>query len=86
MWIVMEPDECWSLMTVIGSYVIDRAGLSQDGKQRVRKWRTDRAEGGAAMNDLAARMNGAIGGYLDEKTARVVRKRGRYVSKKDLAR
>jgi hypothetical protein len=77
----LEPDECWSLMTVIASYAIDSAGLSQDGKQKVRRWRTDRAQGTPAMEDLAAAMNESFGGYMDERTNRV--KRGkRYVRKR----
>ena len=45
MQIVIEPDESWSLMTVITSYAIDHAGLSADGRQAVRRWRTQRAAG-----------------------------------------
>jgi hypothetical protein len=50
MQIVMESDEANSLMSVITSYVIDNAGLSQDGKARVRKWRTDCATGSTVMD------------------------------------
>ncbi len=80
MQIVLETDEAWSLMSVITSYVIDNSGLSQDGKQRVRRWRTDRALGTVEMDQLAVAMNGALGTFIDEKTARLVRQRGRYIS------
>jgi hypothetical protein len=86
MQIVMETDEANSLMSVITSYVVDHADLSQDGKQRVRKWRTDRAMGSVEMDGLAAAMNEALGTYLDEKSDRQVRRKGRYTRTKKAAR
>ena len=81
MQVILEPDESWSLMTVIASYVIDNAGLSQEGKQRVRRWRSDRAQGTPAMDDLSIAINAALGNYLDERTNRVLRGK-RYVRKR----
>ncbi len=86
MQIVMETDEANSLMSIITSYVIDNAGLSQVGKQSVRKWRTDRAIGSAEMDALTVALNGALGTYLDEKTDRQVRRKGRYTRAKETAR
>lgn len=86
MQIVMDTDEANSLMTVITSYVIDHAGLSADGKARVRKWRTDRALGSVEMEDLSIAMNEAIGTYLDEKMQRQIRRKGRYTTSKELVR
>ncbi|HEV8573494.1 MAG TPA: hypothetical protein VGR43_02185 [Dehalococcoidia bacterium] len=80
MQIILELDEAWSLMSVITSYVIDHSGLSQSGKQAVRRWRTDRASGTVEMDELAIAINEALGTYLDEKTARMVRQKGRYQS------
>jgi hypothetical protein len=80
MQIVLEVDEAWSLMTVIASYVIDHSGLSSEGKQAVRRWRTDRAVGTIEMDTLAVSVNKALGTYLDEKTDRMIRQKGRYQS------
>jgi len=85
MHVVLETDEAWSLMTLITAYVIDHSGISQDGKQQVRRWRTDRAEGTVEMDRLAVAMNQALGTFIDEKMSRLVRKKGRYVSTKELA-
>jgi hypothetical protein len=57
MQIVIETDEAWSLMSVITSYLIDKGGISQDGKQAIRKWRTDRAVGTVEMDRLASALN-----------------------------
>jgi hypothetical protein len=80
MQIILEVDEAWSLMSVITSYVIDKSGLSQDGKQAIRRWRTDRASGTVEMDQVAIAMNETLGTYLDEKTARMIRQKGRYQS------
>jgi len=85
MQIILETDEAWSLMSVITSHVIDNSGVSQDGKSAIRRWRTDRAVGTVEMDDLAVATNEALGTYLDEKTARMIRRRGRYISTKDAA-
>jgi len=86
MQIVLEMDETWSLMSVITSYVIDHSGVSQDGKSKIRRWRSDRAAGTVEMDDLALAVNQALDTYLDEKMTRTVRRRGRYVSSREVTR
>lgn len=86
MQVILKTDEAWSLMTVISSFIIDNSGVSQDGKTKIRRWRNDRAVGSVEMDDLAVGVNQALGTYLDEKTTRMVRKRGRYTSTKESAR
>lgn len=86
MQIILETDEAWSLMSVITSYIIDHSGLSQEAKQKVRAWRTVRAAGSVEMEDLAVAMNAAMGTHIGEKTARVVRRKGRYTPAKGTAR
>ena len=74
---ILEKDEAWSLVSVITSYIIDNSGLSQDGKQRVRGWRTDH-DGTPKLEDLRATVNESLGIYGDEKTTRQIRKKGRF--------
>ena len=80
MQIILDVDEAWSLMTTMVSQMIDKAGISGDGKAKLRKWRTDRAAGTAEMADLTVEMNEALGSTLDEKTTRLIRRKGYYVS------
>ena len=86
MQIVLEIDETWSLMSAITSYVIDHSGVSQDGKSKIRRWRSDRAAGTVEMGDLVVAVNQALDTYLDEKMTRTVRRRGRYVSSREVTR
>ena len=73
MQIILEADEAHSLMTIVSSYIIDRSGVSQDGKQKVRRWRTDRSLGTPAMDRLAVTVNESLGTFIDEKTNRTIR-------------
>jgi hypothetical protein len=82
MQIILDQDEAWSLMTVATSFVIDRGGISADGKQRLRKWRTVRAENTVEMGELTAGMNAALDAFLDEQTNRQIRRKGRYIRAK----
>jgi len=84
MQVILDVDEAWSLMSVITSYVVDNSGVAQDGKQKIRRWRSDRAEGTVAMDGLAVAMNEALGTYLDERMDRTIRRRGRYMSTKEI--
>lgn len=85
MQIILEVDEAHSLMTVITSYAIDKSGIGQEGKQAIRKWRSAHEQGKPAMETLAEEMNASLGGYIDEKTNRVKRAKGRYERKKERA-
>ncbi len=86
MQVILETDEAWSLMSVITAYIIDHSGVSPEGKQKLRRWRSDRAMGTVEMDGLAVAMNEALGTYLGEKTARMIRRRGRYISTRETAR
>lgn len=86
MHIVLETDECRSLMTIVTSYAIDKSGVSQDGKSKIRRWRTDHADGTVEMDELAVAMNESLGTHLDDKLTRFVRKRGGVQTRKERAR
>lgn len=82
MQIILDVDEAWSLMAVIVSQMVDRSGLSSDGKAKVRRWRTERAAGTGEMAELTVALNEAMGSSLDEKMTRLIRQKGYYVSTK----
>ena len=78
MQIILDQDEAWSLMTVATSFVIDHSGVSADGKQRLRAWRTARADGTPEMGELTAGVNAGLGAFLDEQANRQIRQKGRF--------
>lgn len=81
--IILEADEAWSIMTLVVSQVLDGVDLSEGARAAVRKWRTDRAEGSERMNVLAEELNEALGNVIDERTRRLIRRKGRYISSVD---
>ena len=86
MQVILETDEGWSIMTLFVSQVLDQVDLSDDAKAAIRRWRSDRADGTAEMSDLTVSMNEALGSVLDERTTRLIRRKGWYVSSKEEAR
>ena len=83
MQVILETDEAWSLMSLIVSQMIDHSGVSGEGKTALRRWRTDRVVGTVEMDELALALNEALGNTIDEKTTRMVRRRGRYISSRE---
>lgn len=79
MQVILDNDEAWSLMTIFVSQMIDKAGVSADGKAKLRRWRTDRPENSQQMEELTTRLNEALGSTLDERTYRLIRRKGGYV-------
>jgi hypothetical protein len=81
--VILDNEDAWSLMALMVSQIIDRSGLSSDGKTALRRWRTDRANGTVELADLTVELNDALGSTLDEKTTRLIRRQGRYVSSRE---
>jgi len=83
MQVILEPDEAWSIMTLVVAQVLDQVELSDEGKASIRRWRSDHTEGTAEMADLTVSMNEALGTVLDERTTKLIRRKGWYVSSKE---
>jgi hypothetical protein len=80
MQLILDTDEAWSIMSLVISQVIDQVELSEEGAAAVRRWRGDRVEGTSEMAELTVSMNEALGTSLDERTQRLIRRKGWYVS------
>jgi hypothetical protein len=80
MQVILETDEAWSIMTLVVSQVLDQVDLSDEAKEKVRRWRGDHTDGTAEMSELTVTMNETLGATLDERTTRLIRRKGRYVS------
>ena len=83
--LILEADEAWSIMMLVVSQVLDGVELSDEGRAAVRQWRTDHAEGTDAMGRLAEAMNEALGNVIDERTRKLIRRKGRFISSLDRA-
>ena len=85
MQVILEPDEAWSIMTLVVSQVLDQVELSDEAKAIIRRWRTDHNDGTGEMGELTVTMNETLGTVLDDRTTRLIRRKGWYVSTKEEA-
>ena len=85
MQVILESDEAWSIMTLVVSQVLDQVDLSDEARAVLRKWRTDHNDGTGEMSDLTISMNEILGTVLDERTTRLIRRKGWFVSTKEEA-
>ena len=83
MQVILDPYESWSITSLVVSQVLDQVELSDEGKEALRRWRADRDEGTTELADLTVTMNEVLGTALDERTTRLIRRSGRYVSTKE---
>ena len=64
--VLLEEPEAWSLMMLVSAVCIDNAGISDEGKEAIRRWRSDRNESSPEMAALTQAV------ALTERTAAVV--------------
>ncbi len=83
MQIILETDEAGTIMSLVVSQIIDQVDLSDEGKAALRRWRVERNGGTAELADLTVTMNEALGTVLDERTQKLIRRKGWYVSSKE---
>jgi hypothetical protein len=83
MQVILEPDEAWSIMTLVVAQVLDQVELSDEGKAALRRWRSDHNDGTGEMSELTVSMNESLGSVLDDRMTRLIRRKGWYVSTKE---
>ncbi len=81
--VLLEEPEAWSLMMLVSAVAIDNADdLSEEGKEAIRRWRSDRAEGSPELAALTEALNERINAAIDAKLTRRVKSRGRYETRR----
>lgn len=76
--VLLEQPETWSLMMLASAITIDNAGISEEGKEAIRRWRSDRPEGSAELEKLTDDINKPLNVHLDAKFLRRVKSKGWY--------
>lgn len=74
----LEPPEAWSVLMLVSAVAIDNADLSEEGKEAIRRWRSERGEGSPELETLTEELSQALNAHIDEKLMRRVKNRGRY--------
>jgi hypothetical protein len=76
--VLLEEPEAWSLMMLVSAVAIDNADISEEGKEAIRRWRSDRPEKSPEMVQLTEELNQAINANLEAKFFRRIKQRGWY--------
>lgn len=74
--VLLEEPEAWSLMMLVSAVAVDNADLTEEGKEAIRRWRSDRAEGTPMLAELTDELNDGLNAHLDKKFMRRVKTRG----------
>ena len=74
--VILNVDEVHTVLTLVTSQVLDHVELSDEAKEAVRNWRRDHALGGGDLDEFVVVFNEAIGNHLDDRTTRMLRRRG----------
>ncbi len=75
--VLFEEPEAWSLMMLVSAVAIDNADLSDEAKDKIRAWRSQRNEASPELKDLAEDLNVALNSHIDSKFIRRVKSRGK---------
>ena len=76
--VLLEEPESWSLMMLVSAVAIDNAEISFEGKEAIRRWRSDHQEGTPELESLTEALNDRLNSAIDAKLMRRVKSKGRY--------
>ncbi len=74
--VLLEEPEAWSLMMLVSAVAIDNADLSEEAKEAIRRWRSDRPETSVELQKLTDDLNKVMNGHIDAKFMRRVKLTG----------
>ena len=75
--VVLNTDEASAVLTLSSAQVLDHVELSDEAKQAIRDWRRDHSPGNDSLDAFTERVNVALGTFIDERTSRMMRTRGK---------
>lgn len=75
--VILNVDEVETVLMLVTSQVLDHVDLSDKSKDAVRSWRRAHSVGTPDLDEYAEVLNEAIGNHIDERTTRMLRRRGK---------
>ncbi len=74
--VLLEEPEAWSLMMLVSAFVVDNADISNEGKEAIRHWRSERPEESAPMQKLTDAINTSLNRHIEASFMRRVKMSG----------
>ena len=75
--VILNVEEVHTIISLVTSQVIDHVDLAEKSKAAVRRWRQERDLGTTGLDEYAEAFNQALGNLIDERTTRMLRRRGK---------
>ncbi|MEX2230463.1 MAG: hypothetical protein WEB13_12595 [Dehalococcoidia bacterium] len=75
--VILNTDEVHAVLTLVTAHVLDHVELSDEAKKQIRAWRRERDPSTVGLDEFTETMNEAIGNFIDQRTTRFLRKRGK---------
>lgn len=75
--VVLNTEEAHAVLSLVTSSVLDHVDISEEAKEKVRAWRRDHTIGTVELDGFTERLNEAVGNFIDERTRRMMRQRGK---------
>ncbi|HEY5477773.1 MAG TPA: hypothetical protein VIK11_13800 [Tepidiformaceae bacterium] len=74
--VLLEEPEAWSLMMLVSALAVDNADISTEGKEAIRKWRSERSETSAEIKKLTDAVNTSLNRHIEASFMRRVKMAG----------
>jgi len=75
--VILNADEAQVVLSLVTSTVLDHVEVSEEAREKVREYRRERAAGTSELDEFTVALNEAIGNFIDERTRRMMRVRGK---------
>ena len=76
--LILNPNEVATVISLLTAQVLDAVALTDEGKDTIRDWRTERVPGRSGLEDFTDDFNDALMGHIEESTRRRYAKEGRF--------
>lgn len=75
--VILNTDEAHVVLSLVTSAVLDHVEISDEAREQIREWRRERGPNTSELDDFTVALNEAIGNFIDERTRRMMRVRGK---------
>ncbi len=75
--VVLNTEEAHVVLSLVTSSVLDHVDLSDETKAQIKDWRRDHGLATKELDEFTEHLNEAIGNFIDERTRRMMRQRGK---------
>lgn len=75
--VILNTDEAEAVLSLVTAQILDHVELSEATREGIRDWRRDRGPGTGPLDEVTEELNAAIGNFIDERTTRMMRTRGK---------